>query len=46
MNSSPFDFDVVTGPSTPREPPKAPPRPESAREPQTGTLPAEPAPPK
>ncbi|HUC16563.1 MAG TPA: hypothetical protein VMA37_02625 [Acetobacteraceae bacterium] len=46
MNSSPFDFDVVTGPPAPREQPKAPSRPESTREPQTGTPPGEPAPSK
>jgi hypothetical protein len=45
MTSSPFDFDVVTGPATPREQPKkAPPRPERAEEPQTGVAPAEPTP--
>ncbi len=45
MTSSPFDFDVVTGPATPREQPKkAPPRPERAEEPQTGVAPAVPTP--
>lgn len=33
MNTSPYDFDVVTGPSTPPEEGKKPPEPESDAEP-------------
>jgi hypothetical protein len=47
MSSSPFDFDVVTGPPEPRDEPKAPPRPVSGgQEPQAGAPPAEPMPAK
>jgi hypothetical protein len=46
MSSSPFDFDVVTGPSTPREEPKAASRPGSAGEPKAGEPPAKPTPSK
>ncbi len=46
MNSSPFDFDVVTGPPEPRDEPKAAARPAGGLGPQAGAPPADPIPSK
>ena len=42
MPAQSFDFDVITGPSTPREPQDAVPQPDKASAPPTGTPPATP----
>ncbi len=42
MHSTPFDFDVITGPSIPRDDREDAPQQESADEPQASAPPAQP----
>jgi hypothetical protein len=37
MQTTPFDFDVITGPSTPRDDRRQPPEPAETEQPQSGT---------
>lgn len=42
MHTTPFDFDVITGPSMPRDERKPDPQQDGTAQPQAGTPPAQP----